>query len=62
MLINHILEDLKSICEEYYRIMWKVESEKYDEEFELMKKEFEVCLSNMFPHDTLFHLNECHPC
>ena len=22
--------------------MWKVESEKYDEEFELMKKEFEV--------------------
>ena len=23
--------------------MWKVESEKYDEEFELMKKEFEVC-------------------
>ena len=22
--------------------MWKVESEKYDEEFELMKKDFEV--------------------
>ena len=36
------LEELRQICQEYFNTMWKVESEKYDEEFELMKKEFEV--------------------
>ena len=36
------LDELRQICQEYYNTMWKVESEKYDEEFELMKKEFEV--------------------
>ena len=36
------LDELRQICQEYYNTMWKVESEKYDEEFELMKKDFEV--------------------
>merc|ERR1719230_2491346 len=35
-------EELRQICQEYYNTMWKVESEKYDEEFELMKKDFEI--------------------
>ena len=36
--------------------MWKVESEKYDEEFELMKKDFEVAYPPKYrvhPHLTL---------
>ena len=36
--------------------MWKVESEKYDEEFELMKKDFEVAYLPKYrvhPHLTL---------
>ena len=52
--------------------MWKVESEKYDEEFELMKKEFEVAytpkygvmtpLSLFTPHLTLAResVTPCH--
>ena len=32
--------------------MWKVESEKYDEEFELMKKEFEVAYTQTWSYDS----------
>ena len=36
--------------------MWKVESEKYDEEFELMKKEFEVAYTPKYGVMTPFSL------
>merc|ERR1711970_49506 len=44
-------EELRQICQEYYNTMWKVESEKYDEEFELMKKEFEINELNIAVND-----------
>merc|ERR1712233_153775 len=44
-------EELRQICQEYYKTMWKVESEKYDEEFELMKKEFEINELNIAVND-----------
>merc|ERR1712127_788166 len=44
-------EELRVICKEYYDIMWRVESEKYDEEFELMKKEFEINELNIAVND-----------
>ena len=50
------LDELRQICQEYYNTMWKVESEKYDEEFELMKKDFEVAYPPKYrvhPHLTL---------
>ena len=50
------LDELRQICQEYYNTMWKVESEKYDEEFELMKKDFEVAYLPKYrvhPHLTL---------
>ena len=50
------LDELRQICQEYYNTMWKVESEKYDEEFELMKKDFEVAYPlkyRVHPHLTL---------
>ena len=46
------LEELRQICQEYYNTMWKVESEKYDEEFELMKKEFEVAYTQTWSYDS----------
>merc|ERR1712215_523742 len=33
-------EEIKNICLEYFNLIMKVESEKYDVEFELMKKEY----------------------
>merc|ERR1712210_434804 len=44
-------EELRQICQEYFNTMWKVESEKYDEEFELMKKEFEINELNIAVND-----------
>merc|ERR1711971_418645 len=44
-------EELGQICQEYFNTMWKVESEKYDEEFELMKKEFEINELNIAVND-----------
>ena len=46
------LDELRQICQEYYNTMWKVESEKYDEEFELMKKEFEVAYTQTWSYDS----------
>merc|ERR1712192_340781 len=43
--------ELRQICQEYFNTMWKVESEKYDEEFELMKKEFEINELNIAVND-----------
>merc|ERR1719440_2700298 len=44
-------DELRQICQEYYNTMWKVESEKYDEEFELMKKDFEINELNIAVND-----------
>merc|ERR1712106_583940 len=44
-------EELRQLCQEYYNTMWKVESEKYDEEFELMKKELEINELNIAVND-----------
>ena len=37
-----LLEQLKQICKEYFDRMYMCESEKYDMEFEVRKRDFEV--------------------
>ena len=52
--IDDPLEELRQICDDYFKLWWKVESEKYDEEFELMKKEYEVAYGTQRPLDTVY--------
>merc|ERR1711962_1809709 len=44
-------EEIKNICLEYFNLIMKVESEKYDVEFELMKKEYEINELNIAVND-----------
>ena len=53
--IDAPLEELRQICEDYFKLWWKVESEKYDEEFELMKKEYEVAYGTQTPRYRPWH-------
>ena len=39
---NIILDQLKQICKEYFDRMYTCESQKYDMEFEVRKRGFEV--------------------
>ena len=40
--IFFFLEQLKQICKEYFDRMYMCESQKYDMEFEVRKRDFEV--------------------
>merc|ERR1711988_1839994 len=44
-------DELRQICQEYYNTMWKVESEKYDEEFEVELKDYRINELNIAVND-----------
>ena len=45
---SFFLEQLKQICKEYFDRMYLCESQKYDMEFEVRKRDFEVVACPQF--------------
>ena len=45
-LTDRFLDALKQICKEYFDRMYQCESQKYDMEFEVRKRGFEVTKKN----------------